>query len=75
MTANGFDAASDARFRATVENEQKHIWRQIELLWDHNRKRRGEIEEVRKLIQGALASFAASAAGLAFLLLKTKIGL
>lgn len=75
MTVNGFDAASDARFRATIENEQKHLWRQIELLWDHNRKRRGEIEEVKKLIYGALVSFAGAAAGLAFLLLKTKIGL
>jgi hypothetical protein len=75
MTVNGFDAASDARFRATIENEQKHLWRQIELLWDHNRKRRSEIEEVKKLIYGALVAFAGAAAGLAFLLLKTKIGL
>jgi hypothetical protein len=33
MMNGGFDPASDARFRATVEIEQKHFWRQIELLW------------------------------------------
>ena len=75
MMNGGFDPVSDARFRATVEIEQKHLWRQIELLWDHNRKRRGEIEEVRKLIYGALVSFAGAAAALAFLLLKPKLGL
>lgn len=75
MTNSGFDPVSDARFRATAENEVKHIWKQIDLLWQHNRKRSNEIEAVKKLIYGALVSFAAGAAGLVFLLLKPKIGL
>ena len=48
MMNGGFDAASDARFRTTVEIEQKHLWRQIELLWDHNRKRRDEVINVEE---------------------------
>jgi hypothetical protein len=48
MMSNGFDPASDARFRATIELEQRHLWKQIDLLWDHNRKRREEIVKVQE---------------------------
>jgi hypothetical protein len=48
MMNGGFDPASDARFRTTMELEQKHLWRQIDLLWDHNRKRREEIIKVEE---------------------------
>jgi hypothetical protein len=44
MTLNGFDPASDARFRATVEIETKYTHRQIDLLWQHNRKRQDELK-------------------------------
>lgn len=75
MMNGGFDPISQARFQATHEAETRHLWKQIELLWDHNRKRRGEIEEVKKLIWGALISFSGAAAGLVCLLLKMRIGL
>jgi hypothetical protein len=44
MTLNGFDPASDARFRATVEIETKYTHQQIDLLWQHNRKRQEELK-------------------------------
>jgi hypothetical protein len=72
--------------RATVEIEQKHLWRQIELLWDHNRERREEIiaaqkrltkeiEAIKSRINGAIWSFACAAAGAVVILLKPKPGL
>lgn len=73
MTNPGSDRES-IRFQATTENELKHVWVQIQLLWQHNQKRREEIATIGKLIWGALVSFAISAAGLAYLLLKQKIG-
>ena len=75
MTNGGFDPVSQGRFQATAENEIKHLWKQIDLLWDHNRKRREEIGTIGKLIWGALVAFASAAGGLAYLLLKQKIGL
>jgi predicted translin family RNA/ssDNA-binding protein len=48
MMNGGFDPASDARFRATVEVKQQHTEEQIRLLWDHNRKRREEIKQVHE---------------------------
>lgn len=48
MMSHGFDPASDARFRATVEMETKYINKQIDLLWDHHAKRRDEIKAVGK---------------------------
>jgi hypothetical protein len=47
MTLNGFDPASDARFRATMEIKQRHTEEQLALLWQHNRKRHDEIEKAR----------------------------
>jgi hypothetical protein len=86
MTLNGFDPASDARFRATVEIEQRHLWKQIDLLWQHNHKRRteianvqkhltAEIEAIKSRINGAIWSFACAAAGALVILLKPKLGL
>ena len=86
MTNGGFDPASDARFRATVEIEQRYLWKQIDLLWQHNHKRRAEIvgaqkhltkeiEAIKNKINGAIWSFAVAAAGAVAILLKPKLGL
>lgn len=97
MTNPGFDPVSQARFQATMENELRHLWRQIDLIWDHHRKRRSEIEITRKdlsaniiaaqkqasseieaiksRINGAIYSFALSAAGAVVILLKPHLGL
>lgn len=56
MTSNGFDPASDARFRATVEIEIKHVHKQIDLLWQHNHKRRAEIVAARKQLSRDIAA-------------------
>ena len=86
MTNGGFDPASDARFRATTEIEQRHTAKQIDLLWQHNHKRRTEIiavqkqltkeiEAIKSRINGAIWSFACAAAGAVVILLKPKLGL
>jgi hypothetical protein len=83
---HGFEPKSQGRFEATVENEIKHLWIQIDLLWRHNTKRRTEIETVEKeltdqieqiksKINGAIWSFAVAAAGAVVVLLKPKLGL
>lgn len=82
----GFEPRSQGRFEATVENEIKHLWKQIDLLWLHNSKRRAETEAVEKhltdqidqikgRINGAIWSFAVAAAGAVVVLLKPKLGL
>jgi hypothetical protein len=48
MTYPGFDPVSEARFRATIEVELRHVQGQIGLLWDHHGKRREEIKAVSK---------------------------
>lgn len=75
MTSNGFDAASDARFRATVEIEQRHLWRQMELLWEHNAKRRREIEAVAARINGSILCAAGILAAVLFGVVRPKLGL
>ena len=86
MMNGGFDPASDARFRATTEIEQRYTAKQIDLLWQHNRKRRAEIiavqkqltreiEAIKSRINGAIWSFAVAAAGAVVILLKPKLGL
>lgn len=83
---NGIDPIAQARFQATIENEQRHIWQQIDLLWEHNRKRQldisqvekrclAEIETIRNRIYGAILSFAVAAASGVVILLKARLGL
>lgn len=75
MMSNGFDPAS-IRFQATTENELKHLWVQIDLLWQHNRKRAAEIEGIKGRINGAVYSLALAALGMIFAyLIKPKLGL
>jgi hypothetical protein len=86
MTNHGFEPRSQGRFEATVENEIKHLWKQIDLLWAHNTKRRLEIEaakdgltkqvdQITSRINGAIYAFAVAAAGAVVVLLKPKLGL
>lgn len=83
---HGFEPRSQGRFEATVENEIKHLWKQIDLIWLHNSKRRseietlekeltGQIEQIKSRINGAIWSFAVAAAGAVVVLLKPKLGL
>ena len=69
--SNGFDAASDARFRATVEAEHRWTREQIALLWQHMSKRRdelvradarltGEVEDIKRSINAAIRWMACS---------------
>lgn len=74
MTPNGFDAASDARFRATVEIEIREFHKQIDLLWRHNRKRAAEIEAVKSRINGTIYSLLCATLGIIAVLLKPKLG-
>jgi hypothetical protein len=84
--SNGFDAASDATFRARVEAERQWTREQVELLWRSMSKRRGElaaletelsarIEAIRERINGAILWAALAAGGLLLNLAKTKLGL
>lgn len=86
MTSNGFEPRSQGRFEATVETEIKHLWRETTLLWQHNSKRRAEIELVEKemtdkievikaRINGAVCAFALAAAGVIAASLKARLGL
>lgn len=86
MTNSGFETRSQGRFEATVENEIKHLWKQTELLWQHNTKRRAEIDLVEKemtdkieaikgRINGAVWAFALAAAGVIVASLRAKLGL
>ena len=70
-SANG----SGAEFRATVTAEIRHMWRDIGLLWEHNRKRRAEIEAIRSRIDGAILWAAIAAGGLIINLVRPKLGL
>lgn len=83
---HGFEPRSQGRFEATVENEIKHLWKQIDLIWAHNAKRRNEIEAVEKeladqieqiktRINGAIYAFALAAAGVLASIIRSKIGL
>ena len=86
MISNGFDPASDAAFKAEIKVELRHIFHQIDLLWDHHAKRRGEIqaaekrlaeqiEAIRSRINGGILWVAIAAGGLLFQLIKPKLGL
>ena len=76
MMNAGFDPISQARFHAFVENELKHLWKQIDLLWTHNKKRSAEIEAIRGRINGAVYSLAMAALGMIYAyLIKPKLGL
>jgi ferric-dicitrate binding protein FerR (iron transport regulator) len=86
MMSNGSDPASQAAFRAEVQVELRHIFRQIDLLWDHHAKRRAEIEAaetrlaaqieaIRSRINAGILWAALAAGGLLFEILKPKLGL
>ena len=74
-SGNGSGGSESAEFRATMGAEVRHIWRDIGLLWDHNRQRRAEIEAIRGRIDGAILWAAIAAGGLIFNLVRGKLGL
>jgi hypothetical protein len=85
MMSNGFDAASDARFRAMAEAEQRWSREQINLLWQHMSKRRaeieraedrlgGQIEAIKTSINSGIRWLALAAGGLLLQLARAKIG-
>jgi hypothetical protein len=75
MPSSSYDAVQDARFRATVEAEQRWVREQVTLLWQHMAKRRDEIAAIRERINGATLWAAIAAGSLLFSIVKPKLGL
>jgi hypothetical protein len=86
FSGSGSGSGGEAECRATVNAEIRHLWRDVGLLWDHNRKRRAEIERaevrlsaeieaIRARINGAIYSAAAILAALLFGVIRPKLGL
>ncbi len=74
--SGGFERGStEAECRATVNAEIRHIWRDIGLLWEHNKKRREEYEAVTARINGAILAVASLFGALLFGVIRAKIGL
>ena len=72
---HGFDPASDAAFRATMEAERRWTREQIGLLWKHNAQRREEYQELMRLINSTVKWFAVAAGGVLISIFRAKIGL
>lgn len=75
MPSRDFDAISAARFQAWAEGKIEVIEKTMELLWQHNAKRRAEIEAISTRINGAILWAAMGAAALLFSVIKPKLGL
>lgn len=75
MASFGSGNGSDGEFRATMGTEVRHIWRDIDLLWRHNSKRRSEIEAITARINGAILWAAIAAGALIFNLVRPRLGL
>lgn len=72
---NGFDPASDARFRAVTELEIRYLREQVELLWEHMGKRRTEIDAISNRINGTILSAAGILGAILFGVIRAKLGL
>lgn len=75
MQSGDFNAISAARFQVWTESKIGVIEHTLELLWQHNAKRRAEIEAISTRINGAILWAAMGAAALLFSVIKPKLGL